>query len=140
MGRYTDSPVIRHQSGRAVYFPEFDRVSVPPLEDYRRAEEFYSVLFHEFVHSTGHNSRLARQGIIESGVSFGDDIYSKEELIAEIGAVMLCGVARIENTTIEKCASYIQSWLRVLREDSKLIVYAAAPAQKAADYIYLSGQ
>ncbi|WNS79576.1 zincin-like metallopeptidase domain-containing protein [Domibacillus sp. DTU_2020_1001157_1_SI_ALB_TIR_016] len=112
-----------------------DYVSGPSLEDYWEAEEYYSVLFHELVHSTGHNSRLARKGIIQSGVAFGDATYSKEELVAEIGAAMLCGVARIENATIENIASYIESWLRVLKEDSKLIVQAAAQAQKAADYI-----
>ncbi|MCM3791290.1 zincin-like metallopeptidase domain-containing protein [Domibacillus indicus] len=131
---YTDSPVIRHHSGRAVYFPKLDRVSVPPIKDYRKAEKYYSVLFHEMIHSTGHQRRLARKGITQSGVSFGDETYSKEELVAEIGAAMLCGVAGIENTTIENSASYIESWLRVLKEDSKLIVYAAAQAQKAADY------
>ncbi|WP_046176230.1 ArdC family protein [Domibacillus indicus] len=132
---YADSPVIHHQSGRAVYFPKLDRVSVPPLEDYREAEEYYSVLLHELIHSTGHQKRLARKGITQSSVSFGDEVYSKEELVAEIGAAMLCGVAGIENATIENSASYIQSWLRALKEDSKLIVYAAAQAQKAADYI-----
>lgn len=135
---YADSPHIRYQSGRAVYFPKLDRVSVPPLKDYREAEEYYSVLFHELIHSTGHKSRLVRKGIIQSGVSFGDEIYSKEELVAEIGAAMLCGMAGIENATIENSASYIQSWLRALKEDSKLIVHAAAQAQKAADYISVS--
>jgi antirestriction protein ArdC len=133
---YIDAPVVSHQSGRAVYYPELDYVSVPPINDYRKAEEYYSVLLHELIHSTGHQSRLARTGITQSGVSFGDENYSKEELIAEIGAAMLCGIAGIENVTIENSASYIQSWLRALKEDSKLIVYAAAQAQKAADYIY----
>ena len=132
---YADAPCILYKSGRAVYYPAMDRVSVPPLKDYREAEEYYSVLFHELVHSTGHKSRLARKGITQSSVSFGDEVYSKEELVAEIGAAMLCGVAGIENVTIENNASYIQSWLRVLKEDSKLIVHVAAQAQKAADYI-----
>lgn len=105
------------------------------LEDYREGEEYYSVQFHEMVHSTGHPKRLACKGITESGVSFGDATYSKEELVAEIGTALLYGVAGIENTTIGNSASYIQSWLRVLKEDSKLIVQTAAQAQKAADYI-----
>lgn len=137
---YVDAPGIHYKSGRAVYYPGLDCISVPPLKDYREAEEYYSVLFHEMVHSTGHKSRLARKGITQSGVSFGDEVYSKEELVAEIGAAMLCGVAGIENVTIENSASYIQSWLRVLKEDSKLIVYAAAQAQKAVDYIYSPSQ
>jgi antirestriction protein ArdC len=66
---------------------------------------------------------------------FGDEIYSKEELVAEMGAAMLCGVVGIENKTIKNSASYIQSWLSKLRDDKKLVVHAAAAAQKAADFI-----
>lgn len=133
--RYTNSPDIRHQSGHAAYYPVLDYVSVPPLKDFRKAEEYYSVLFHELVHSTGHKDRLARKGVTQAAVSFGDEVYSKEELVAEIGSAMLCGVAGIERSTIENSASYIQSWLRALKENSKFIVSVAAQAQKAADYI-----
>jgi antirestriction protein ArdC len=87
------------------------------------------------VHSTGHNSRLVRPGITTQGVAFGDEIYSKEELVAEMGAAMLCGVAGIDNSTIENSASYIDSWLRALKKESRLVLQAAAQAQKAADYI-----
>ena len=79
--------------------------------DVRRSAEYYSTLFHEFTHSTGHESRLNRPGITETHF-FGDEIYSKEELVAEMGAAMLCGVVGIENKTIKNSASYIQSWLR----------------------------
>ena len=67
--------------------------------------------------------------------TFGDEIYSQEELIAEMGAAMLSGVVGIENKTIKNSASYIQSWLGKLKEDKKLVVLAAAAAQKAADFI-----
>ena len=123
------------QVGHAAYYQELDCVSVPPLRDYWKAEEYYSVLFHGLVHSTSHKSRLARKGIIQSGVAFGDEVYSKGELVAEIGAAMLCGMTGIETMTIENNASYIQSWLCALKEDSKLIVRAATQAQKATDYI-----
>ncbi|MNW32225.1 DNA primase TraC [compost metagenome] len=87
------------------------------------------------MHSTGHSSRLKRVGITELK-SFGDENYSKEELIAEMGAAMLCGISGIDNTTLGNSASYIASWLRKLKEeDKKFIVQAAAQAQKAADYI-----
>jgi antirestriction protein ArdC len=69
------------------------------------------------------------------GVAFGDEIYSKEELVAEMGAAMLCGVAGIDNSTIENSASYIDSWFRALKKESRLVLQAAAQAQKAADYI-----
>ncbi|MCM3089154.1 zincin-like metallopeptidase domain-containing protein [Bhargavaea ginsengi] len=132
---YLNGPTYSYRSGRAYYQPARDHINVPPLKDYRDAAGYYSTLFHEMVHSTGHRSRLARPGVTRQEISFGDEVYSKEELVAEMGAAMLCGVAGIENETIENSASYLQSWLRALKEDSRLIVQAAAQAQKAADYI-----
>lgn len=67
--------------------------------------------------------------------AYGSEIYSREELIAEIGAAMLCGVSGIVQDTLDNSAAYIASWLRRLKKDSRLIVYAAAAAQKAVDYI-----
>lgn len=133
--RYLNGPTYSYQSGRAYYQPAMDHINVPPLKDYPEAAGYYSTLFHEMVHSTGHRSRLARPGVTRQEIAFGDEAYSKEELVAEMGAAMLCGVAGIENETIENSASYLQSWLRALKEDSRLIVQAAAQAQKAADYI-----
>ncbi|WP_018393257.1 zincin-like metallopeptidase domain-containing protein [Bacillus sp. 37MA] len=132
---YETSPFIRFQPGRTVYYPEKDEIQVPPLTDFKQPERFYSTLFHEMIHSSGHKSRLSRTGITKTGVAFGDESYSQEELVAELGAQMLCGIAGIENHTVEQSASYIQSWLRALRDDTKMIVQAAAQAQKAADYI-----
>ncbi|BFH34014.1 ArdC family protein [Paenibacillus melissococcoides] len=131
---YTDAPPVRFASGRAFYRPSDDIVSVPPIRDYPKAEEYYSTLFHEHVHSTGHSKRLNRSGITELA-AFGDENYSKEELVAEIGADMLCAMAGIDNSTIENSAAYIGGWLRKLKEDKMLIIQAAAQAQKAADYI-----
>jgi antirestriction protein ArdC len=132
---YLNAPEFTFASGQAVYTPTFDRINVPPLHDFEMAEEFYSTLFHEMVHSTGHKKRLARQGVTRQRVAFGDEVYSKEELVAEMGAAMLCGVSGIDNSTIKNSASYIQSWLRSLKEDHRLVVQAAAQAQKASDYI-----
>ncbi|MBD7971400.1 DUF1738 domain-containing protein [Paenibacillus sp. Sa2BVA9] len=131
---YADAPPIGFASGRAYYMPAPDRVSVPPLQDYPKAEEYYSTLFHELIHSSGHQSRLNRPGI-EEYAAFGDENYSKEELIAEIGAAMLCATCGIDNSTIENSAAYIQSWHRKLKNDPTLIVKAAGQAQKATDYI-----
>ncbi|MDQ6601010.1 ArdC family protein [Bacillus salipaludis] len=132
---FIDSPEYTFYSGRAVYYPTVDKINCPPLKDFQKAEEFYSTLFHEMIHSTGHRRRLARLGVTTQNVAFGDEVYSKEELVAEMGAAMLCGIAGIDNNTLENSASYIQSWLRSLKEDSRLVVQAAAQAQKAADYI-----
>ncbi|WP_235549038.1 zincin-like metallopeptidase domain-containing protein [Paenibacillus sp. Soil522] len=85
-------------------------------------------------HSTGHEKRLYRSGIIEVA-AFGSEVYSKEELVAKIGAAMLCGVAGVDNSTLENRAAYIGGWLRNLKDDKKLIVQTAGQAQKAADFI-----
>ena len=130
---YADKPSISFNPGKACYIPHADRVSVPSKEDFPRIEEYYSTLFHELAHSTGHQSRLNRSGITGK-VAFGSENYGKEELIAEMSAAMLCGIARIDNT-IENSASYLAGWARAIKGDSRLIVMAAAAAQKAADYI-----
>lgn len=131
---YKDASPVRFTSGKAFYVPSQDYISVPPLCDYEKPEEYYSVLFHEMMHSTGHEKRLNRSGITEVA-AFGSEVYSKEELVAEIGAAMLCGVAGIDNSTLENSAAYIGGWLRRLKDDKRLIVQAAGQAQKAADYM-----
>ncbi len=131
---YQDCPPITFAPGQAYYKPSTDTISIPEIKDYKNPAEYYSTMFHEMVHSTGHKKRLNRHGV--TGIAaFGSEVYSKEELVAEIGAAMLCGVARIERETLDNSASYIASWMRKLKEDPKLIVQAAAQAQKAADHI-----
>ncbi|KAF4324924.1 hypothetical protein G195_001732 [Phytophthora kernoviae 00238/432] len=126
---YTDRPPIRYPSGRAFYRLSEDVVSVPPLVDYQQAEEYYCTLFHELVHSTGHSKRLKRP--LDEIAAFGDEVYSREELIAEMGAAMLCGVAKIDNHTIENSASYISGWVvrKIQEDDKRLVVQAAGIAQ-----------
>jgi antirestriction protein ArdC len=133
---YINAPDYTFQSGKAVYYPTFDRINCPPMKDFPIVEEYYSTLFHEMVHSTGHKSRLDRAGITTHNVAFGDEVYSKEELVAELGSSMLCGIAGIDNHTLDNSASYIQSWLRVLKNDRTLIISASQQAQKAVDYIH----
>lgn len=131
---YRNCPPISYAPGKAYYMPSTDSISVPEINDYNNPEEFYSTMFHEMVHSTGHKSRLNRSGI--TGIAaFGSETYSKEELVAEIGAAMLCTIAGIDQTTFENSASYVSSWLRALKGDPKLIVFASSQAQKAADHI-----
>ena len=122
------------QDGRAWYRPSTDTVGMPARALFGSAEEYYSTLFHELTHSTGHSSRVGREGI-EQLNTFGSESYSREELIAEMGAAMLCGVTGIAPATIENSAAYLQSWISRLKGDSKLLVSAASAAQKAADYI-----
>lgn len=127
-------PEITHTEQRAYYRPSTDTVNMPAQETFEGDEEYYSTLFHELTHSTGHESRLNRRGS-DTPRNFGDREYSKEELVAEMGAAYLCGVAGIENKTIDNSAAYIASWMKALRDDKKMVVQAAGQAQKAADFI-----
>jgi antirestriction protein ArdC len=127
-------PSIRYEGNSACYRPASDVVTLPPKEAFHSSEEFYSTLFHEAVHATGHSSRLGRKSITDTAY-FGSHDYSQEELVAEFGASMLCGVSGIEQSIIENSAAYIQGWLKALRNDKKCLVLAAAQGQKSADYI-----
>lgn len=127
-------PIVQHVEQRGWYKPGLDLVNMPKKESFNSVPEYYSVLFHELTHSTGHASRLARDGIVSKN-HFGGHAYSKEELIAEMGAAFLCGMTGIETATIENSAAYIQSWLSVLKGDSKMVMQAASAAQKATDWI-----
>ena len=127
-----NKPVIRHAEPRAYYRPSTDLVNMPRKELFESAEGYYSTLFHELGHSTGHKSRLERKDFAEA--AFGSETYSKEELIAEFTSAFLCGISGIEKE-IKNQAAYIQGWLKVLKSDCKMAVLAAAQAQKAADYI-----
>jgi antirestriction protein ArdC len=127
-------PEIKHGGNSASYSPKWDRVKMPDPTAFESPEEYYSTLLHELTHSTGHASRVGRKGILEPSY-FGSHEYSKEELVAEMGATFLCANAGIEQRIIENSAAYIQGWLRNLRNDKTLLVHAAAQAQKACDYI-----
>jgi antirestriction protein ArdC len=133
---YQFGPTIKETDlARAYYSSGADHINIPKRGLFTSGEEFYSTLFHELTHSTGHERRLKREGIIENHY-FGDELYSKEELIAEFGAAFLCGQADIQNIeTVKNSAAYLRNWLKVLRGDKKLLISAAAQAQKAADHI-----
>lgn len=130
MAGYDHGPVVIHGASAAVYSPRTDVVRLPDPEAFVTPAAYYLTAFHELVHSTGHESRLKR---IEPAL-FGSDPYAREELVAEMGAAMLAGLAGLPPQT-EQSAAYIESWLGALRNDRKLVVQAAAQAQKAADLI-----
>jgi len=127
-------PAIRYGMDRAFYQPSQDLVGMPNRKAFETDHEFFSTIYHELCHSTGHPSRLNRPTLTD-GSGFGSDPYSKEELIAEMGAAFLCGHSGVLDRTLENSAAYVQGWLERLKNDKKLIVQAAAQAQKAADYI-----
>jgi len=127
-----DKPVIK-TGGKACYQPSTDYIFMPDIKSFLSSEEYYSTLFHELTHWTGHHSRLNREGLKK--IAFGSECYSKEELVAEMGASFLCGVSGISGKVIDNSTAYIQSWLKVIKGDKKFILSAAAQAQKAVDFI-----
>ena len=129
-----NKPMGQHKHQAAWYKPSLDLVNMPKPETFESEEEYYSTFFHELAHSTGHPSRLNRPTLTEMA-PFGSTNYSKEELVAEMTAAMLCGATGIDNKTIDNSAAYVQGWLKKLKNDQRLVVLAAAQAQKAADYI-----
>lgn len=131
---YTDGPVIHHRGGSAFYRPSSDEVTLPEPARFASTNEYYSTLFHELAHSTGHGSRLAR-GLDTDLRPFGSPDYGKEELIAEMAAAFLCGASGIVPSVIDNQAAYLQGWLNVLKGDKRLVIAAAGQAQRAADWI-----
>ena len=127
-------PELKFGGNRAYYSVTLDYVQLPHLNTFESPEEYHNTLFHECVHASGHSSRLARKSILEPSY-FGTHEYSKEELVAEMGAAFLSGYCGTEHKTLENSAAYIQGWLKALKNDKTLLIHAAAQAQKAADYI-----
>ena len=126
---------IRMKKGKPAYSPSKDYIMMPPLSNFIGAEAYYSTAYHEAIHSTGHQCRLARFKP-DAPLKFGNEVYSKEELVAEIGAAFLCARTGIERPeTYENSVAYLQSWIAALENDHRMIVFAASAAQKAADYI-----
>lgn len=129
---------IEHVKGdKAFYSPMFDKIQLPLFEQFKQSEEYYSVAFHESVHSTMKTSRCNRQEDRKGKVvSFGSEEYSKEELVSEVGSAQLMNIVGIETTkSFRNSTAYIQSWLKVLRNDNKFIVSASSKAEKAVNYI-----
>lgn len=125
---------VRHEQGDSAYYrPSTDTVVLPIMSQFKSTSEYYSTAFHEFVHSSGNKTRLDR---LDQTAFFGTEQYSKEELIAEIGAVALVNHCGIETDhSVRNNAAYIQSWLKVLRNDKRMIVSAAGKAEKAVGMI-----
>ena len=124
---------IRHGGTRAYYAEGADFVQMPPFEAFRDAESYAATLAHELTHWTKHDKRLARD---MGRVKFGDEGYAREELVAELGSAFLCADLGITPETREDHASYIASWLKVLKDDKRFVFSAASHAQRAVDYLH----
>ncbi|RAK62610.1 ArdC family protein [Hymenobacter edaphi] len=136
VANWASCPRIEHGGAQAYYAPGPDFVSVPRPETFVSGEAYYSTLFHELTHATGHPSRLDRPDLAEALRPSGRASYAREELTAEMGAAFLCGHAGLDpSATLENTAAYLQFWLEQLRGDKKLVVQAASRAQRAAELI-----
>ncbi len=131
---YHNGPEVVHNVQRACYSSVFDIINMPKKESFESSEFYFSALFHEFCHSTGHAKRLNREGITNPN-KFASHEYSKEELVAEMGAAFLCGITGISPVTLENSSAYLNCWIRVLKGNKKYLVQAAQAAQRAADHI-----
>lgn len=129
----THCPPIRHKDNKAFYNFKEDFVNMPKKRGFKNDESYYATLFHELVHSTGHESRLKRDTLNQMA-EFGDDNYSLEELVAEIGTCYLQSHAGI-TSEFQQSAAYLQGWLAKLKGDKRFIFQASRAAQKAVDYI-----
>ena len=127
-------PDIKFGMTKAFYSPREDFVAMPNRDRFDSEAGYFATLFHELTHATGHETRLNRQTVTEHA-GFGSNEYSKEELVAELGASFLCAEAAIVQHTLDNTAAYIANWLTALKNDSKLIIQASAQAQKATDFI-----
>ncbi|RVU04603.1 DUF1738 domain-containing protein [Novosphingobium umbonatum] len=127
-------PVPYAEGGSSAYYnPAADHIQMPGFADFESGNAFYATLAHEAVHSTGHAKRLARETLRDYGKS--REIRAEEELLAEIGAAMLCAQLGMEPTEREDHAAYVASWLTALRNDKRAIFRAAAAAQAASELI-----
>jgi|APEBP8051073352_1049397.scaffolds.fasta_scaffold03681_4 antirestriction protein ArdC len=123
---------IRHGGGRAFYQPTADYIQLPPFEAFTSPLDYYSTLSHEATHWTGAKGRLDR----DLSGRFGKESYAAEELVAELGAAFLAADLELSVDARPENAAYVQSWLKVLRADSRAIFTAASQAQRASDYLH----
>lgn len=120
---------LTHGGNQAFFRPSNDSIVMPEKGQFLSRENYYATLLHESVHATGHESRLKRL----TPSRFGSEDYAYEELVAELGAAMLCAHCGLDGDL--RHAGYIESWLKALKNDKKFIISAAGKAQAAMDYL-----
>jgi antirestriction protein ArdC len=123
---------VIHGGTMACYSVTHDHIRMPPFETFRDAESYYATLGHEQIHATRHSSRLDRDF---GRKRWGDEGYAIEELVAELGAAFVCADLALTPEVRDDHASYVYSWLKVLKDDKRAVFTASAYAQKAADYL-----
>lgn len=124
---------------KAAYSPSLDYIVMPQKNQFHSVDAYYSTIFHEMIHSTGHEKRLKRAGFDTTYHKFGSKGYAFEELIAEFGAAMLANYCGVDTSLQDgQNAAYINSWLKVIKDDPAICYKAASQAQKAVDFILKS--
>lgn len=123
---------VVHACNIACYSQAQDKINMPPIESFTDAEAYYATLAHECTHWTKHPSRLDREF---GRKRWGDEGYAMEELVAELGAAFVCADLSLTPEVRDDHASYIASWLKVLKDDKRAVFSAASHAQRAADYL-----
>lgn len=134
IANYENAPRIVFESQRAFYNKIGDFINMPVKESFNCAESYYSTLFHEAAHSTGHKSRLNRKSLMDA-TYFADHEYSKEELVAEIASSILCREIGIHAKVEDNQAAYVKGWLSKLKQDPNILIDACCKAQSAVDHI-----
>ncbi len=129
-----NKPAVIHGANfQPAYIAHLDQIELPHLSQFESAAEYYAALFHELVHATGHRKRLHRFDDYDGKQAAS---YAFEELVAEFGAAFLCAFGGIDNPGTDALqSSYIDGWAKALQNDHRMVVRAAASAQRAADYV-----
>ena len=132
----TDPPELRTYdlaNHPPCYEPATDIVRVPHMDRYDNIDDYYTTVFHELTHATGHSKRLNRFENSANRDSLHE--YGIEELVAGMGSAMLTAIAGLDHAIIDNQASYIQHWRKTIRADKGIVVRAATRAQRAVDLI-----
>lgn len=131
---YMQRERIELETWEPAYSPARDIIYMPPLENFAKNDDYNAVLAHECIHSSGHEKRTNRHNKKESYTDhlFWSTTYAKEELVAELWAVIITG-----NRVSQNSIAYIQNWISTLKKENRKqdIVDAFSLAQKASDYI-----
>lgn len=132
---YPGRPPVEHRGNEAYYTPGNDKVVMPPKASFNGVSEYYSTLFHELIHSTGHPARLDRL----KPAKFGSKIYAQEELVAELGSSFLCTICSIDYFTLNNSAAYLKNWssklIEEMSKDKQFFLRTQFAAHKAAKYM-----
>jgi len=119
---------------KASYSVVNDFVMMPQRAMYKRAESYFGLFFYQLVHSTGHPKRLNRKGFAENK-DWNEKPDVTEKLIAEIGTGFIKTLVGMEEIKVKQNPITIERWLKALKKNNSLVIYAATQAQKAVDYI-----